>query len=45
MDKEVKYVFIIAALIFLVFVAALPFFSRVASSMPSLLALCGIQAN
>tara|TARA_B110000116_G_C16578737_1_gene465306 strand:+ start:596 stop:757 length:162 start_codon:yes stop_codon:yes gene_type:complete len=45
MDKEVKYVFIVAGLIFLIFVAALPFFGRVASSIPSLLTLCGIPIN
>jgi hypothetical protein len=44
MEREVKYIFIIAGLIFLIFVAALPFFGRVASSMPSLLTLCGIPS-
>jgi hypothetical protein len=41
MDKELKYVVIFAGLTFLVFVAALPFFGRVALSMPSLFNLCG----
>jgi hypothetical protein len=45
MDREVKYVFIIAGIIFLIFVAALPFFARVAASMPSLLTLCGVPVN
>ncbi len=45
MNKELKYVFLFAGLTLLVFVAALPFFGRVALSMPSLLALCGFPVN
>jgi len=45
MNKEAKIVFSIAGLIFLIFIAALPFFGRVASSIPSLLSLCGIPIN
>ncbi|MBL6865298.1 MAG: hypothetical protein ISQ90_10960 [Rhodospirillales bacterium] len=45
MDKELKYILFFSGLVFLVFVAALPFFGRVALSMPSLLALCGFNVN
>ena len=39
--NETKVILFSSTIIFLIFVAALPFFGRVASSMPSLLTLCG----
>jgi hypothetical protein len=39
--SETNIVFLFGGIIFLIFIAALPFFGRVASSIPSLLSLCG----
>jgi hypothetical protein len=44
-EMKTKYIIIIVGLGFLILVAALPFFSLVASRMPTLLAFCGITIN